>query len=134
MRQIFEIKKQVLRKRPRSKDLPMRIQGGHKVKLILCVIACEALTELIADAHIFDRPREFLSSKSTFLEALLSCPYCLSVWMAAVMICALWQWEVGGVFVIWLCIHRGSNWLHDVIATVKNFKIDQILERRRHDG
>jgi hypothetical protein len=99
------------------------------MKLILCIIAAEAMTQLTCKAEIFNRLRDWLKSLSKFTDELLSCPYCVSVWVAGftVLLAITWEWSFW--FVYLLVIHRMSNFLHDLIRIVLNFKIDQILRR-----
>jgi hypothetical protein len=99
------------------------------VKLILCIIAAEALTQLACKAEIFDRIREWLKSLCSFTFLLLTCPYCVSVWMAALATLMYFTWEYSQFFVIGLVIHRVSNFAHDLFRVVQNFKIDQVLKR-----
>jgi hypothetical protein len=99
------------------------------MKLILCIIAAEAMTQLACKGEIFDPLREWLKSLSDFTNRLLSCPYCVSVWVAGftVLLAITWEWSFW--FIYLLVIHRMSNFLHDLIRIVLNFKIDQILRR-----
>jgi hypothetical protein len=99
------------------------------MKLILCIIAAEALTQLACKAEIFDRIREWLKSLCSFLFLLLTCPYCVSVWMAAFATLMYFAWEYSQFFAIGLVIHRISNFVHDCFRVVQNFKIDQVLKR-----
>lgn len=100
------------------------------MKMIFCLIAAEALTQLICKAEIFDKPREFIKSMSTFTNRLLSCPYCISVWVATFVIVLYYYWNYSFYFVIMLTIHRGSNLFHNIFRIVENYKIDQILKRK----
>lgn len=99
------------------------------MRLILCIIAAEAMTQLTCKAEIFNRLRDWLKSLSGFTDELLSCPYCVSVWVAGftVLLCVCYEWTWW--FILLLVIHRISNVLHDVFSIVVNFKIDQILRR-----
>lgn len=99
------------------------------MKLILCIIAAEAMTQLTCKGEIFDPLREWLKSLSTFTDRLLSCPYCVSVWVAGFTVILYAYYEWAWWFVLLLVIHRMSNLLHDLSRIVLNFKIDQILRR-----
>ena len=99
------------------------------MKLVLCIIAAEALTQLACKAEIFDKLREWLKSLSAFTFSLLSCSYCVSVWVAAGVTVFYFTWEYSQFFVIGLVIHRISNFAHDLFRVVQNFKVDQILNR-----
>lgn len=99
------------------------------MKLIMCIIAAEAMTQLACKAELFNPFREWLKSLSKFTNDLLSCPYCVSVWIAGVTVILYvfneWTWW----FVLLLVIHRMSNVLHDAFRILLNIKIDQILRR-----
>jgi hypothetical protein len=100
------------------------------MKLILCIIAAEAMTQLSCKAEIFDDLREWIKSLSEFTNGLLSCPYCISVWVAAFTMLFYIYWDLFGIyFITFLVIHRVSNFLHDAMSAMLNFKIDQILKR-----
>jgi hypothetical protein len=99
------------------------------MKLIMCIIAAEAMTQLACKAEIFDRLREWLKNLSRFTNELFSCPYCVSVWVAGFTVILYIFYEVAWAFVLLLVIHRISNVLHDVFSIMLNLKIDQILRR-----
>lgn len=96
----------------------------------MCIIAAEALTQLVCKAEIFDNIREWLKELSDFTNRLLSCPYCVSVWMATFTVGLYNFWDFTEWFILLLVIHRISNLLHDIFRVVQNFKIDQILNRK----
>lgn len=99
------------------------------VKLILCVIAAEAMTQLACKAGIFDKLREWLKGLSAFTNDLLSCPYCVSVWVAAFTLVLYIGYDITWWFILLLVLHRASNVLHDAISILVNCKINQILKR-----
>jgi hypothetical protein len=101
------------------------------MKLLLCVIAAEALTQLTCKAEIFDGLRNWLRASSVFLNRLLECPYCVSVWVAFFTTFLYYYWAYSYLFVIMLVIHRMSNFLHDLFRIATNHKIDQILCRTK---
>lgn len=107
----------------------MWIQKGETMKILLCIIATEAITQLICKAEIFDTIREKIKNLSKFTNDLLSCPYCVSVWSGMFLVFLYWQWEYTELFVLLLVLHRCSNVLHDIYKVIVNFKIDQILKR-----
>lgn len=88
------------------------------------------MTQLACKAEIFDRPREWFKSLSQFTHDLLSCPYCVSVWVATFTTVIYLAWESVYLFAIMLVIHRMSNVLHDVFRIVFNVKLDQVLSRK----
>jgi hypothetical protein len=48
--------------------------------VVIVTILVEATTELIVKADIFYGLRRFLADRARFLEEVLSCGYCFSVW------------------------------------------------------
>jgi hypothetical protein len=54
--------------------------------LLFLALANATISVTINRASIFDVPRRFLSKRSDFLAQLLSCPYCLSHWVAFVLV------------------------------------------------
>lgn len=99
-------------------------------ELLLCIITVEALTQLVCKAEIFDMPRNWIKGLSVFTNKLLSCPYCVSVWMAIFTVCLYYFYPYTKWFMLILVIHRASNLFHDSYKIVQNFKIDQILNRK----
>lgn len=81
--------------------------------LILGVVATEALTEILIHAEPFDKPRDWLMEKIDFLHKLLSCGWCLSVWVALLVFAVILKgwWIV----LVPIAIHRMSNYLHDAV-------------------
>ena len=100
------------------------------MKLVMCIIAAEAMTQLTCKAEIFDRLREWIKSLSRFTNDLLSCPYCVSVWVAGFTVVLYYFYEWAWWLILLLVIHRVSNVLHDVFSVILNYKINQILERK----
>lgn len=99
------------------------------MKLILCVIAAEAMTQLACKAEIFDRLRNWIKSLSSFTDSLLSCAYCVSVWVALFTVCLFILWDYSLYFIYLLVIHRLSNFLHDGFRIVQHKKINMVLQR-----
>lgn len=54
--------------------------------LLFLALTNATITLTLNRASIFDRPRDWLSKKSDFLGKLLGCPYCLSHWVAFVLV------------------------------------------------
>lgn len=100
------------------------------MKLILCIIAAEAMTQLAAKAEIFDKLREWVKSWCKFTNELLSCPYCISVWVAGFTTILFIYYESAYYFIILLVIHRLSNFIHDFFRVIQNYKIDLVLRRK----
>lgn len=88
--------------------------------LVLSVVFVEGLTELVRKASIFDRPRA-LVRRIGFVDALLSCGYCTSVWAAMVpsmlvfiVAAHLYLYEQVLLFAFFtITFHRLSNYLHN---------------------
>jgi hypothetical protein len=89
------------------------------MKWILAVIACEALTELLVNAEILDRPRNFLC-KISFFRSLFECGYCMSFW-TGLFVFGVLLLKVEIVLVP-IVLHRSSNYLHDLYKFIKNRK------------
>ena len=100
------------------------------VKILMCIIAAEAMTQLVCKGEIFDPLRERLKSFSSFTDRLLSCPYCVSVWVAGFAVVLYVYYEWSWWFIYLLMIHRLSNVAHDIYKVVLNYKIDQVLNRK----
>lgn len=99
------------------------------MKLILCIIAAEAMTQLTCKAEIFNRPRNWFKNLCGFTKELIECPYCVSVWVAGFTTVLYVYYEFIYLFIIGLVIHRLSNFLHDIFRIVFNIKLDQYLRR-----
>lgn len=99
------------------------------VKMVLLIVACEALVELLIEAEILNRPRTFIKGLSWFTNELFSCPYCVSVWCGGLAIIGFIYWEycwwIAGIFVI----HRLSNFVHNLFGLVRDFQITLRLGR-----
>ena len=104
---------------------------------ILAIIATEALVELITTASIFDVPRAKLMAKSPFLEELLACGYCTSVWIAAAF-----AWALPGTLGYWwldiliktLALHRASNIFHELRGLIQGgIQINHLVHRAEQE-
>lgn len=49
---------------------------------VLASFAVGTLTRLVVNDTILDRPREAVASRGEWLEKLVTCPWCVSFWMA----------------------------------------------------
>ena len=56
--------------------------------LVVSVLMTEYITGFIKNATIIGRPRDYIKEKSNFFNELLSCGYCLSVWVSMFMVVA----------------------------------------------
>ena len=108
---------------------------------LAAIIYTEALTELIVTAEIFERPRSWLMRHSTFFQALLSCGYCVSVWVAASV-----AWIMPEIitnvfldcFLKIIVLHRLSNLLHELMVRMLNripflMSLEQVFSFRKPD-
>jgi hypothetical protein len=49
-------------------------------------VACGALSLVVAKGKIFAKPHDWLASKFPFLDELLSCTWCVSHWVAMILV------------------------------------------------
>ncbi len=107
------------------------------VSLIVAAIATEAFTEIVTTAKITDGRRaavkraalsraaltDAYSTVIKFVDAVLSCSYCCSVWVAvpfAFVPAVSWPfkfllWPIGFVIVV-MAVHRLSNFFHGFVS------------------
>ncbi len=50
------------------------------MSLLTIWLACYGVTFLLCDAKIIEAPRQWLTSRSTFLNELLNCYFCTGFW------------------------------------------------------
>ena len=106
------------------------------IKFIFLAILIEALTELLFKAAPLQGVRAWLIQKTPFLRSeeqghLLDCKYCSSVWVAFGVI-ILTTWFDNGltrIIAYFIVAARGSNYVHIIFSTVKDFQINLRLER-----
>ena len=53
--------------------------------MLIKFLACIGLVWILKDSYIFHAPREYLKSKSKYLERLLSCSMCLGFWVGVLL-------------------------------------------------
>jgi hypothetical protein len=80
------------------------------IKLILAAIAVEAVTEILIHSELFAWLRKLL-------PRLMTCGWCLSLWIAA----GVWGLIVIDLWppIIVLVIHRLSNLIHEIYGRVR---------------
>lgn len=86
---------------------------------IAAIIFVEAVTELILNGEIFEKFRELMFKLSNFTGSLVSCGYCLSVWVSASIAWALplgFFHPVVDFVVATFVLHRLSNIFHELVA------------------
>jgi len=98
----------------------------HIITLLILALAAEALTKLIRDAEIFDVPRAWICARSKWMNALLTCGYCISVWSAAIVLGLMAYFHA---LVLLLALHRLSNVLHDLLGIIVADKIARRMHR-----
>ena len=106
------------------------------IKFMFLAILIEALTELLFKAAPLQGIRAFLIDNIPSLNSkeqghLLDCKYCSSVWVAfGVIMLATW-FDNGFTRIIayFIVAARGSNYVHIIFSTVKDFQINLRLER-----
>lgn len=96
--------------------------------IILASITVEAITEIVVKSELFLPFRRMLhkfGTNNTFFKwthALFDCGYCFSVWVSAALAYFMFWGAITGthLFVSWVvmtfCIHRLSNWVHDLTS------------------
>ena len=86
------------------------------LKLILAVIAVEALTEILLHSALIKRPRAWLC-RFNFFKELFSCGWCISLWVGLFVFgLLLLRLEI---ILVPIVFHRASNYLHAVYSFVK---------------
>lgn len=100
------------------------------IKIIIAIICVESITEIIVKSNIFAPIREFIGNrieKSLFflwLDMLINCGHCMSVWVSwfiyfillfdsVVIVNVYIDW-----FLIGLVIQRLSNYLHFIVDRI----------------
>jgi len=59
--------------------------------LIQLSVATGAISSVVAIGKIFAKPHDWLAAKSPFLEELFSCSWCVSHWVAALLVLAYYK-------------------------------------------
>lgn len=99
------------------------------LNLILLIIATEATTNIITKSPIFEPLRGWIFKKREkklfgFVNNLLDCPYCTSVWVAMLLFCLHGLIPFFSIILTVLAIHRLSNIVHHVIDRLDPNRID----------
>ena len=109
--------------------------------LVLLVTTTEAITGIISKSEIFYPIRKWLFRKWEGLHRLVDCPYCLSVWVAALLITFYYLSHVldfYGIFKFILyafSIHRLSNVFHFGIDRLDphNFDLEKVSNLEKEE-
>lgn len=107
----------------------LRLEGAD-VKYIILIIATEALVELWKKAAPLQALKEVLIEFTPFLYSrrldthLLECPYCMSVWIGALVLIIYVVFSSSIYFFGALAIHRVSNYVHLVISYLRDLQLN----------
>lgn len=83
---------------------------------ILAIICVEAITEILVQSDLFFEVRDWIGRKSNKLATLVTCGYCTSVWVAAIIIGGIIaEWYIIGIAIKIFALHRLSNIFHALI-------------------
>ena len=106
------------------------------LNLILLIIATEATTNIITKSTIFEPLRGWIFKKREkklfgFVNNLLDCPYCTSVWVAMLLFCLHGLIPFFSIILTVLAIHILSNIVHHIIDRLDPNRIDleKVLEK-----
>lgn len=99
--------------------------------ILMMIVVTEALVEIVCKAQILEIPRERLKQSCWFLNELLSCSYCFSVWAGAISLVLYFYLDHWPVMALCLLItfHRLSNYLHVIFKLIFDANLNQILQR-----
>lgn len=113
-------------------------------KFLIAVVLTEAITNIVSKSGFFLPFREFLDRYRNklfifrYLNDLVTCPYCFSVWAAIFSVIALglsvktvFLDPYFGYFLIGLVVHRISNISHHIIDRLDpkiNEDLEEVLE------
>jgi len=108
------------------------------IKLILMIVATEALVELWKKAAPLQGIREWLIRTTPLLYSerqqthLLDCPYCISVWAGFSLTAMYLFMDTTAWLVITasLATHRLSNFLHLYFSLIRDRQLDLRVARR----
>lgn len=114
------------------------------VKFLFAIILTEAVTGIVSKSGVFLPFREFLNERVeksflfNYLNDLVTCPYCFSVWAAWFSVIVFGLTIKGGFldpyfgyFLVGLVVHRLSNVLHYIIDRIDpslGSDVDDLLE------
>lgn len=109
------------------------------IKLLLMIVATEALVELWKKAAPLQGIREWLIQKTPFLYSdrqqthLLECPYCLSLWVGSCLtaMCLFMEGAMAFFILASLAIHRLSNYLHLSFSLLRDRQMDIRVARNK---
>jgi len=106
-------------------------------RLIIYVIACEALVHLWFNAAPLQPVRRFFIKITPFFTSkeqgnLFECKYCVSVWIGFILVALLFVRSIYlELLMISLVIHRLSNFLHLIMSFIRDKQFDIRINRNR---
>jgi hypothetical protein len=107
------------------------------MKYLILIIATEALVELWKKAAPLQPLREWLIARTPFLHSqrmdthLFECPYCMSVWIGALVLLIYMVFN-GSIYLFGaLMIHRVSNYVHLGISYLRDLQLNLRAGRAR---
>ena len=118
----------------------MWVQGKPMMEFILCLIAVEAVTELIFKAGPLQSLRCWIIDRTPWARAgiiqehLLECKYCVSVWVAFIFALGylfLLESQVFLCFLYAINFHRLSNLFHLPVSYLRDKQLNLRIERNR---
>lgn len=86
---------------------------------IAAIIFVEAVTEIILNGSVLEKFRDVIHNFSKFTSELISCGYCLSVWVSTSIAWALplgFSYKIIDVVVATFVLHRLSNIFHEFVV------------------
>lgn len=123
-------------------ELPISI-GVFLASIILLSIVVEAVTEILTSSELTEPPRRkwkewaypfdapppdtYIQEFKVWVDKLISCGYCTSVWVAGFF--GIWapKLDLGNQIINWLMVtfvlHRLSTWFHVVYELVKKGRV-----------
>jgi hypothetical protein len=112
--------------------------GEMILKIILLVIATEAVVELVKRAAPLQGIKKWIIIQTPFLFSedqqthLLDCPWCISLYAGALAMAAFFYMEVAWVLFITgsLAIARLSNFIHIIFSLMRDRQLNLRIDRR----
>jgi len=110
---------------------------GDFMNYLILIIATEALVELWKKAAPLQGIREWLIARTPFLHSrrldthLLECPYCMSVWIGALVLIIYVVFNNSIYFFGALVVHRVSNYVHLVVSYLRDLQLNLRAGRAR---
>ena len=107
------------------------------MKYLILIIATEAIVELWKKAAPLQAFKEWLIAETPFLHSesmdthLLECPYCMSVWIGALVLIIYVVFNNSIYLFGALAVHRVSNYVHLVVSYLRDLQLNLRAGRAR---